>query len=78
VKVLGTECLTLIEDIETIWSFTAFPYSVGSIVFHCMFLCFCLILYVTYFFVMFMYFYCYIYSVLGIVIHCVVLCIFSV
>jgi hypothetical protein len=89
VGVLGTGCLSLLEDIQAILSFTASCIFFGSVVFHCKYGMFCMLLFnfVYYVFlllclciiiVLFMYSYCYVCSVLSIVFHCVVLYIVSV
>jgi len=75
VKVLGTGFLSLLEDTQNIWSFTAsfifFWFCCVSFIYGCVF---CMLLFDIYI----MYSYCYVCSVLGIVFHCVVPCIVCV
>jgi hypothetical protein len=45
VKVLVTGCLSLLEDIQIIWSLLLLSYSFGSILYHCIYGCiFCMLL----------------------------------
>jgi len=46
VKVLGTGCLSLLEDIRTIWSFTASTIFFGLHFYHCIYGCmYCMLLF---------------------------------
>jgi len=89
VKVLGTGCLSLLEDIQIIWSLLfiwLFSLSHSVIVlwfylYHCIYGCMvCMLLFNfvndVFLLLCFMYSYCYICSVLGILFHCFVLCMF--
>jgi len=89
-KVLVTQCLTLSEDIQIIWSLLLiwlfgvsyyfiyfWFYFVSFYIYGCMF-CMLLFNFVTFILiVMFMYSYCYVHSVLCILFHCVILCFVS-
>jgi hypothetical protein len=69
VKVLGTVCLSFLEDIQITWSFINHLVLLCNIVYMVVcFVCSCLIWFI-------MYSYCYVCSVPGILFHCVVLCI---
>ena len=64
-KVLGTGCLSLLEDIQIIYSLLFLLYSFGSILYHCIYGCmFCMILFnfANYVF-LFLYMFCSVYSV---------------